>query len=100
MIARWTARRLAGVPVAPLLSLKLHQHQAVGAVLGQQDADSQPAVSDRADGMSKVTVHLYFGERSVQGQVQESGEERDSLEESLQDSFSTGWSTGWCVLGG
>lgn len=61
MIASSTARRLAGVPVAPLLSLELHQHQAVGALLGQQGADSQPAVSDRADGMSKVTIYSTSG---------------------------------------
>ncbi len=42
------------------------------------------SVSDRADGKSEVTVHLSFGERSVEEQVQEeSGEERDPLEESL-----------------
>ena len=59
MIARSKAHRLAGALVAPLLLLGLHQHQAVGTVLGQQGADSQPAISHPADGMRKVTVHGY-----------------------------------------
>jgi hypothetical protein len=42
------------------------------------------SVSNRADGRSEVTVHLSFGERSVEEQVQEeSSEGSDPLEESL-----------------
>jgi hypothetical protein len=42
------------------------------------------SVSDRTDGTSEVAVHLSFGPKSVEEQVQErSGEERDPLEESL-----------------
>ena len=42
------------------------------------------SVSDRVDGRSEVTVHLWFGERSVEERIQEeSSEERDPLDESL-----------------
>jgi hypothetical protein len=41
-------------------------------------------VSGREDGKSEVTVHLNFGERSVEDQIQqESREGRDPLEEAL-----------------
>lgn len=41
-------------------------------------------VSDRDDNKSEVTVHLDFGERSVEGQIQEESREgRDPLEEAL-----------------
>jgi uncharacterized membrane protein len=54
-----------------------------GAEMGR-DYSGWLSVSDRADGQSEVTVHLWFGERSVEDQVQEeSSEERNPLEESL-----------------
>jgi uncharacterized protein YndB with AHSA1/START domain len=54
-----------------------------GAEMGR-DYSGWLSVSDRADGQSEVTVHLSFGERSVEEQVrEESGEGRDPLEESL-----------------
>jgi hypothetical protein len=62
MIARSTAQRLTDVATTPLLSLKPHQRQAIDAVFGQQSANSKSTVSDRADGMSKVTVRVYVGE--------------------------------------
>lgn len=41
-------------------------------------------VEDREDGTSEVTVHLSFGERTVEGEIQEdSSPGRDSLQESL-----------------
>ena len=73
MIARSTTGRLAGVPVALLLWLTLHQQKAASAVLGQQDVEAQPAVSARTDDKGKVTAHLFARERSVQGQVQKWG---------------------------
>ena len=54
-----------------------------GAEMGR-DYSGWLSVSDRADGQSEVTVHLWFGEHSVEEHVQEeSSEERDPLEESL-----------------
>jgi len=55
-----------------------------GAEMGR-DYSGWLSVSDRADGRSEVTVHLSFGERSVEEQVQEEhlSEERDPLQESL-----------------
>jgi uncharacterized protein YndB with AHSA1/START domain len=41
-------------------------------------------VAGRADGKSEVTVHLDFGEHSVEHEIQEeSGEERDPLKEAV-----------------
>ena len=41
-------------------------------------------VSEIGDGESEVTVHLSFGPRSVEGEIQEdSGDDRNPLEESL-----------------
>ena len=41
-------------------------------------------VADDGAGGSEVTVHLSFGERSVEGEIQdESGEDRDPLEEAV-----------------
>ena len=74
MTARSTTGRLAGVPVALLLWLTLHQQKAASAVLGQQEVEAQPAVSARIDDKCKVTVHLFARERSMQGQVQKWGE--------------------------
>ena len=54
-----------------------------GAEMGR-DYSGLLSVSTRADGRSEVTVHLSFGERSVEEQVQEeSSDERDPLVESL-----------------
>jgi len=54
-----------------------------GAEMGR-DYSGWLSVSDRADGRSEVTVHLSFGKRSVEEQIQEeSTEEGDPLEESL-----------------
>ena len=42
-------------------------------------------VAEAGDGQSEVTVHLSFGPRSVEGEIQEdSGDDRDPLEESLE----------------
>ena len=41
-------------------------------------------VADDGAGGSEVTVHLSFGERSVEGEIQdESGEDRDPLDEAV-----------------
>jgi ribosome-associated toxin RatA of RatAB toxin-antitoxin module len=41
-------------------------------------------VAEAGDGQSEVTVHLSFGPRSVEGEIQEdSSDDRDPLEESL-----------------
>jgi uncharacterized protein YndB with AHSA1/START domain len=41
-------------------------------------------VADDGSGASEVTVHLAFGERSVEGEIQEeSSDDRDPLEESV-----------------
>ena len=54
-----------------------------GAEMGR-DYSGWLSVSDRVDGRSEVTVHLWFGERSVEERIQEeSSEERDPLDESL-----------------
>ena len=42
-------------------------------------------VAEMGDGQSEVTVHLSFGPRSVEGEIQEdSSEDRNPLEESLE----------------
>ena len=42
-------------------------------------------VAEAGDGQSEVTVHLSFGPRSVEGEIQEdSSDDRDPLEESLE----------------
>lgn len=54
-----------------------------GAETGR-DYSGRLTVAETGDGQSEVTVHLSFGPRSVEGEVQEeSGDARDPLEESL-----------------
>ena len=59
------------------------RHMEWGAEVGR-DYSGRLQVADLQDGTSEVTVQLYFGERSVEGEIQEaSGEERDPLQEGL-----------------
>ena len=54
-----------------------------GAETGR-DYSGRLTVAEAGDGQSEVTVHLSFGPRSVEGEIQEdSSEERNPLEESL-----------------
>ena len=54
-----------------------------GAETGR-DYSGRLTVAEAGDGQSEVTVHLSFGPRSVEGEIQEdSSEDRDPLEESL-----------------
>ena len=54
-----------------------------GAEVGR-DYSGRLQVADLQDGKSRVSVQLYFGERSVEGEIQEeSGEGRDPLVEGL-----------------
>lgn len=49
-----------------------------------RDYSGRLTVAEAGDGQSEVTVHLSFGPRSVEGEIQESSsEDRDPLEESL-----------------
>lgn len=51
---------------------------------GARDYSGWLTVAEGGDASSEVTVHLDFGERSVEGEIQEdSGEDRDPLQESL-----------------
>ena|SRR5919112_3880016 len=84
MIARLTARRLAGVPIAPLLSLELHQHQAVGAILDSQDAESPPHCLGPLRWHEECNGSPLGRGALGAGQVREPEEERDTLEESIQ----------------
>ncbi|QIN81447.1 hypothetical protein GBA63_01500 [Rubrobacter tropicus] len=54
-----------------------------GAETGR-DYSGRLEVSGKGDGQSEVTVHLSFGPRSVEGEIQEeSSDDRNLLEESL-----------------
>ena len=54
-----------------------------GAETGR-DYSGRLTVAEAGDGQSEVTVHLSFGPRSVEGEIQEdSSEDRNPLEESL-----------------
>ncbi len=54
-----------------------------GAETGR-DYSGRLTVAEAGDGQSEVTVHLPFGPRSVEGEIQEdSSEDRNPLEESL-----------------
>jgi uncharacterized protein YndB with AHSA1/START domain len=54
-----------------------------GAEVGR-DYSGWLTVTESAEGQSEVTVHLSFGPRSVEDEIQEeSSEDRDPLEESL-----------------
>lgn len=54
-----------------------------GAEAGR-DYSGRLTVAEAGDGRSEVTVHLSFGPRSVEGEIQEdSSEDRNPLEESL-----------------
>ncbi len=49
-----------------------------------RDYSGRLTVAESGDSQSEVTVHLSFGTRSVEGEIQEdSAEDRDPLEESL-----------------
>jgi ribosome-associated toxin RatA of RatAB toxin-antitoxin module len=49
-----------------------------------RDYSGRLTVAEAGEGQSEVTVHLSFGQRSVEGQIQEdSAEDRNPLEESL-----------------
>ena len=49
-----------------------------------RDYSGRLTVAEAGDGQSEVTVHLSFGPRSVEGEIQEdSSYDRDPLEESL-----------------
>lgn len=49
-----------------------------------RDYSGRLEVAEDGDGQSEVTVHLSFGPRSVEGEIQEeSSEDRNPLEESL-----------------
>jgi ribosome-associated toxin RatA of RatAB toxin-antitoxin module len=49
-----------------------------------RDYSGRLEVSEAGDGQSEVTVHLSFGPRSVEGEIQdESSDDRNPLEESL-----------------
>ena len=49
-----------------------------------RDYSGRLTVAEAGDGQSEVTVHLLFGPRSVEGEIQEdSSDDRDPLEESL-----------------
>ncbi|HKH09576.1 MAG TPA: hypothetical protein VKA73_00395, partial [Rubrobacter sp.] len=55
-----------------------------GAETGR-DYSGRLTVAEAGDGQSEVTVHLSFGPRSVEGEIQEdSSADRDPLEESLE----------------
>ena len=50
-----------------------------------RDYSGRLTVAEAGDGQSEVTVHLSFGPRSVEGEIQEdSSEDRNPLEESLE----------------
>ena len=50
----------------------------------ERDYSGRLTVAEAGDGQSEVTVHLSFGPRSVEGEIQEdSSDDRDPLEESL-----------------
>ena len=50
----------------------------------ERDYSGRLIVAEAGDGQSEVTVHLSFGPRSVEGEIQESSShDRDPLEESL-----------------
>jgi hypothetical protein len=55
-----------------------------GAETGR-DYSGRLTVAEAGDGRSEVTVHLSFGPRSVEGEIQEDSadEDRNPLEESL-----------------
>lgn len=49
-----------------------------------RDYSGRLTVAEAGDGQCEVTVHLSFGPRSAEGEIQsDSGEDRDPLEESL-----------------
>jgi len=51
----------------------------------ERDYSGRLTVAEAGDGQSEVTVHLSFGPRSVEGEIQEdSSEDRNPLEESLE----------------
>ena len=50
-----------------------------------RDYSGRLTVAEAGDGQSEVTVHLSFGPRSVEGEIQEdSSDDRNPLEESLE----------------
>ncbi len=50
-----------------------------------RDYSGQLTIAEAGDGQCEVTVHLSFGPRSVEGEIQEdSSEDRNPLEESLR----------------
>jgi len=59
------------------------RHMEWGAEVGR-DYSGRLQVADLQDGQSRVTVQLYFGERSVEGEIQEdSAPDRDPLVEGI-----------------